>query len=61
MPSLFLTKSAKIKKVFASILDYQFLTFLDFYMPEMNHPLRYVGNILNFSLKVKEKYEDDTK
>jgi len=30
-------------------------------MPEMNHPLRYVGNILDFSLKVKEKYEEDTK
>jgi hypothetical protein len=30
-------------------------------MPEMKHPLRYVGNILEFSLKVKEKYEDDTK
>jgi len=36
-------------------------TFSGFYMPDMILPLRYVGNILSFTEKVKEKFSDETK
>jgi hypothetical protein len=38
-----------------------FYTFSGFDIPEMTLPLRYVGNMLSFTQKVKEKFSDETK
>jgi hypothetical protein len=37
------------------------LYFTVFDKPEMTLPLRYVGNVLSFTQKVKEKFSDETK